>query len=79
MPDDQTIREVAQTAIREDPTISDPTRIVVSVSKEGPLFRKRQVVTLEGSVRAPIEVKKAEETVQRKLPSVEIRNELSPE
>lgn len=79
MPDDQTIREMAQTAIREDPTISDPTRIIVTVSKEGPLFRKTQVVTLEGRVRAALEVKKAEEAVQRKLPSVQIRNELSPE
>lgn len=79
MSDDQIIREKAQTAVREDPTISDPTRIVVSVSKEGPVFRKSHVVTLEGRVRTPIEVKKVEEAVQRKLPSVQIRNELSPE
>ncbi len=79
MPDEQTIREQAQTAIREDPTISDPTRIVVSVSKQGPLFRKKQIVTLEGRVRAPIEVKKAEEAVQRRLPGIPIENELSPQ
>ncbi len=79
MADDDTIREQVQTAIRNDPTISDPTRVVVSVTKEGPLFRKKQVVTLEGRVKSPIEVKKAEEAVQRKLPTTPIKNNLSPE
>ena len=79
MADDDTIREQVQTAIRNDPTISDPTRVVVSVTKEGPLFRKKQVVTLEGRVKSPIEVKKAEEAVQRKLAATPIKNNLSPE
>ncbi|MFW5777021.1 MAG: hypothetical protein ACOC2N_00690 [Spirochaetota bacterium] len=79
MADNQTIREQAQTAVRDDPTISDPTRILVSVTKEGPLFRKKHVVTLEGRVQSPIEVKKAEEAVQRRLPNVPIKNELSPQ
>ncbi|MFP4114630.1 MAG: hypothetical protein ACOC2Y_05670 [Spirochaetota bacterium] len=79
MSDNEMIQKEAQTAVREDPTISDPTRIIVSVSKEGPLFRKKHVVTLEGRVRTAIEVKKAEEAVQRKLPDISIRNELSPQ
>lgn len=79
MADDDMIREQAQTAIRNDPTISDPTRVVVSVTKEGPLFRKKQVVTLEGRVKSPIEVKKAEEAVQRKFATTPIKNNLSPE
>ncbi|MFW5685315.1 MAG: hypothetical protein ACOC0O_01565 [Spirochaetota bacterium] len=77
MSDNETIQKQAQTAVSEDPTISDPTRILVSVSKEGSLFRKEPVVTLEGRVQTPIEVKKAEEAVQRKLPDISIRNELS--
>jgi hypothetical protein len=72
------IMEQAYNAIREDPTISDPTRVLVSVSKEGPLFRKKEVVTLEGRVQAPIEVVKAEAAVRRKFPDIEIKNVLTP-
>ncbi|MFW5776479.1 MAG: hypothetical protein ACOCZB_04240 [Spirochaetota bacterium] len=79
MADDGMIREQAQTAIRDDPAISDPTRVIVSVTKEGPIFRKKEVVTLEGRVKSPIEVKKAEAAVQRKLPTTPIKNNLSPE
>ncbi len=77
MSDNDTIQKLAQTAVSEDPTISDPTRILISVSNEGPVFRKEQVVTLEGRVQTPIEVKKVEEAVQRKLPDISIKNELT--
>jgi len=79
MADDDMIREQAHTAIRNDPTISDPTRIVVSISKKGPLFRKRHVVSLEGRVRAPMEVQKAEDAVRRRLPYVTIENNVTPQ
>jgi hypothetical protein len=78
MADNQEILTKAQTAIREDPTISDPMAIIVTVEKKGPIFRKKPVVQLEGTVRNPIEARKAEETIQRKLPTVEIENHLSP-
>ncbi len=79
MADGNMILEQVQKVIHEDPTISDPTRIVVSVAKEGPLFKKKQVVTLEGRVKSSLDVKKAEEAVRRKLPDTPIKNNLSSE
>jgi hypothetical protein len=71
------IMKQAYAAVREDPTISDPTRVIVSVAKEGPIFRKKEVVTLEGRVQAAIEVQKAEAAVHRKFPNIEIKNKLT--
>lgn len=79
MRDPEEVRDTAQTAVREDPTITDPTKILVSVEKKGPLFRKKQVVILEGTVKSEIETKKAVEVVQRKLPDIEIENRLKTE
>lgn len=79
MRDPEEVRDTAQTAVREDPTITDPTKILVSVEKKGPLFRKKQVVILEGTVKSEIETKKAAEDVQRKLPDIEIENRLKTE
>lgn len=73
------MKGIVQSAIQQDPTISDPTRIVVSVDKVGPIFRKREVITLEGTVRHPHEVDKVEEVVSRKLPNVPVSNVLKTE
>lgn len=70
------LRKTAQTAIQEDPTLTDPTKVLVSVEKKGPLFRKKQVVILEGTVKSEIEAKKAEEDVKTKLPDTEVENRL---
>ncbi len=73
------IKGIVQSAIHQDPTISDPTKIIVSVEKVGPIFRKREVITLEGTVRHPHEVDKVEEVVSRKLPNVPVSNVLKTE
>lgn len=78
MPDEQSVLATAQAAIREEPAIANPTSVVVTVTKEGPLFRKKMVVKLDGNVRTTIEARKAEEAVRRKLPDLEIENGLMP-
>ncbi len=68
-----------RTAIQEDPTISDPTRILVSARKEGPLFRKETVIQLEGTVRNDVEARKAGELARRRAPNARIENNLKAE
>lgn len=78
MADQQDLLKIAHTAIQEDPTISDPTTIVPSVHKVGPIFRRKTVLQLDGTVRNAIEVNKVEQTIRRKLPQIEIENNLVP-
>lgn len=78
MPDDQDLLKIAQTAIQEDPTISNPVNIITTVHKEGPIFRKKTVIKLDGTVSSAHEVDKVEKTVKRKLPEIEIQNNLVP-
>ena len=68
-----------RTAIQEDPTISDPTKIMVSAQRNGPIFRKQDVILLEGSVRYASEVDKVADIVSRKAPSARIENSLVAE
>ena len=68
-----------RTAIQEDPTISDPTRILVSARKAGPLFRKETVIQLEGTVRNDVEARKAGELARRRAPNARIENNLKAE
>ncbi len=70
--------KTVQTAIQEDPTITDPTRIMVSARKEGPIFRKRPVVQLDGTVSNVPEVDKIGDIAARKAPEARVENNLRP-
>jgi len=78
MADDQDLLKIAQTAIQEDPTISNPVNIITTVQREGPIFRKKTVIKLDGTVSSAHEVDKVEQTVKRKLPNVGVQNNLVP-
>ena len=78
MADEQDLLKIAQTAIQEDPTISNPVSIITTIHKEGPIFRKKTVIKLDGTVSSAHEVGKVEETVKRKLPAIEVQNNLVP-
>lgn len=79
MADDKDLLKIAQTAIQEDPTISNPVNIITTIHKEGPIFRKKTVIKLEGTVSSAHEAEKVEKTVKLKLPDVEVRNNLVSE
>ena len=72
------ILSAVRTAIDEDPTITDTTKIAVSAEQEGRLFRKEMVIQLEGTVRMASEVAKVAEIVRRKAPRARIENDLRP-
>lgn len=76
MADFDKLLSAVRTAIQEDPTITDPTRITVSAQKDGPIFRKEAVIRLEGSVRFASEVDKVAGIVSRKAPTARIENNL---
>jgi hypothetical protein len=76
MADTDALLKAAQTAIQNASTIVDPTRIVVSVRRKGPLFRRDTVIELDGAVRLAREVEKAEQIVRRAIPNVEVKNRL---
>lgn len=78
MADEQDLLKIAQTAIQEDPTISNPVNIITTVSKQGPIFRKKIVIKLDGTVSSAHEVDKVEKTVKHKLPAIEVQNNLVP-
>ena len=67
-----------RTAIEEDPTITDSTKIAISVERDGRFFRKETVIQLEGTVRMASEVSKVAEIVGRKAPDARIENDLRP-
>jgi hypothetical protein len=72
------ILNAVRTAIDEDPTITDTSKIAVSAEQEGRLFRKEMVIQLEGTVRMASEVAKVAEIVRRKAPRARIENDLRP-
>lgn len=63
-------------AIQEDPTITDSTHIVVSARREGPLFKKKDILVLEGTVAHDWEIKKVSQIIERKIPGTPVENHL---
>lgn len=71
------VREKVEALFSEDPTLTDPTRIVTTVEKVGPLFKKRITVTLEGRVANAAEKRKAEQILDSNFrDSISIKNNL---
>lgn len=65
--------------LEDNPTLSDPTKIVLNHHREGPLFRKRDVLAIAGKCADDNEAQKIEGIVKDQLDGVaEVRNELSP-
>ena len=78
MADFDDLINTVRVAIQEDPTITDPTKIMVSARKEGPIFRKQTVVQLDGAVKNPAEINKIGDIAARKAPNARIENNLTP-
>lgn len=78
MADFDDLIKTVRVAIQEDPTITDPTRIMVSARKKGPIFRKQTVVQLDGAVKNAAEVDKIGAIATRKAPNARIENNLTP-
>lgn len=58
------IQETVRTLIDEEPTFTDPSRIVTNVVRTGSLFKKKRTwVHLEGTVPSEEERMKAQELV----------------
>lgn len=64
MSDTNAIRAQVEKLIGDDPTLSDPTRIIAQVSRVGPLFKKRLLVTLDGKVHTEFERRKVEQIIR---------------
>ena len=75
MSQDQLVESITK-AILEDPTITDATHIVVSARREGPLFKKKDVIVLEGSVPHEWEINKVKQIVERKVAGMTVENHL---
>ncbi len=54
------VQSEIQRVIGDDPTIAEPTHIVVSVEKKGFWFMGKEVVVLRGSVHSETDRNKAE-------------------
>ncbi|MFO8065725.1 MAG: hypothetical protein R6V29_13970 [Spirochaetia bacterium] len=62
----------------QDPTISDPSKILVSAERRGGLFNKRTVLTLEGKAQNDAEARVIAEMVGAKVADeAEIENRLT--
>ncbi len=72
------ILKIAQLAIQEDPRISNPTGIVASLHRKGTIFNRQTVLQLDGTVSAAHEIDDVEQSVRRKLPDIDIENNLVP-
>lgn len=57
------IQTQVEKLLTDEPAITDATRIVTSVEKIGPMFKKRMTVTLEGHVPNEAEKRKVEQVL----------------
>ena len=55
------VRSQVEKLIGDDPTFTDPTRIIARVDKVGPIFKKRLRITVEGKVANEHEKQKVEQ------------------
>ena len=62
----------------QDPTISDPSKILVSAHRRGGLFNKRTVLTIEGKAQNEAEARVIAEMVGAKVAdAAEVENRLT--
>ncbi|MFW5776477.1 MAG: hypothetical protein ACOCZB_04230 [Spirochaetota bacterium] len=78
MTENEELLKIAQLAIQNDPRIANSTTIVPSVHREGPIFRRRTVLHLDGTVNSVFEVDEVERSIRQTLPDTEIENNLVP-
>ncbi len=50
MQDPEEVRNKVEKLLNDDPTLTDPTKIITRVEKVGPIFKKRIELKLEGKV-----------------------------
>jgi len=62
--------------VGNDPTIRDPSRILFSVEKKGPMFKKRECLIVDGSVANSTEFQKVEQILEQKNMEYEVMNKL---
>ncbi|TVR59772.1 MAG: BON domain-containing protein [Spirochaetaceae bacterium] len=77
MADNEELQDRIRKVLNDDPTISDPTRISIVVQKEGPLFRKKEVVKISGKVAHEAEKKKVEAIVSQHAGDRPVENTLT--
>ncbi|MFO7730399.1 MAG: hypothetical protein R6V86_06505 [Spirochaetia bacterium] len=63
-------------AVKNDPTIRDPSRILFSVEKKGPMFKKQECLLVEGSVANTTEFQKIEQILEQMNMEYEVINNL---
>jgi hypothetical protein len=63
-------------AVGNDPTIRDPSRILFSVEKKGPMFKKQECLLVDGSVANTTEFQKVEQILEQKNMECEVINNL---
>lgn len=72
------VKSQVEKLIGDDPTITDPTKIIARVEKAGPLFKKRMTITLEGKAANQHEKEKIEQTLNSHFrDSVAIENKIA--
>ncbi|MFO7849687.1 MAG: hypothetical protein R6V67_06980 [Spirochaetia bacterium] len=65
-----------QTRINNDPLISDPSKILVSVEKRGPFFRKRTYLFIEGTVPNNLEQQQINKAAAEEIEGCEVVNRI---
>ncbi len=79
MTEKEEVLKIARLAIQNDPRIANSTTIVPSVHREGPVFKRRTVLQLDGTVNSVYEIDEVERSIRRTLPDTEIENNLVPD
>lgn len=59
-----------------EPTIKDPSKVLFSIDRQGPLLKKKQCLVIEGSVADSNELKKVEQIVEQMNLEYEVINNL---
>jgi hypothetical protein len=73
---DNNVTERLYAAIRNDPLIKDASKILFSIEKEGPLFKKHKCLNVEGSVANEVEFQKIESILEQNNTGYEVVNRL---
>ncbi|MFP3959004.1 MAG: hypothetical protein ACLFUM_05835 [Spirochaetaceae bacterium] len=74
----QELMDEVRRYLNQDPTLSDPSKIVISAQRSGGLFAKRTKITLEGRAQNEAEARAIGEMVGAKLgDGVDVENKIT--
>lgn len=63
--DEKAILENVHQQLQQEPSLSDPTRISIELEKRGSIFKRRQVLNVQGKISNEAERKRIVEAVEK--------------